>query len=254
MSFLPWRRTDARPSPRGAGVEATYPLVLRGERMVSNLAGVLFSVRIEGAWRFAHTGPPEHHDPAAVTRDHLRRQAARVLRGHSVLNLSAAQDASNTVLGRWSCPMEGLEVGGTVHLDVSAHDRRLAEEHTRRQQTNDLAHGAELHRLAYLQHILADRDLRRVWWIAQFPDRFGECDALARVLQDLPSPREAEEDVIREDIRRFTDKLLTDLHSPQQREVFLTALVQTLHALGHNELKTAATHFHSRPPTGSETA
>ncbi|MEV7863725.1 hypothetical protein AB0O86_34275 [Streptomyces hirsutus] len=254
MSLLPWRRNDAQPSPSGTDVEATYLLTMRGEQMVSHLTGVLFSVRIDGAWRWTHTDPPTHHDPAAAARNHLRRQAARILRRHSVLNLPAAQDSVNTVLSKWSCPLAGLEAGGTAHLDVSAHDRGLAEEHSRRQQATDLAHEAELHRLTQLQQILADRDLRRVWWIAQFPDRFAECDALADALQGLSSPHEAEEDGIRDDIRRFTDKLLTDLHTPQQREVFLTALIRTLHALGHDELKTAATHFQSQPATGSETA
>ncbi|MGW6890348.1 hypothetical protein [Streptomyces chartreusis] len=222
--------------------------------MASNLAGVLFSVRIDGAWRWTGTGPPSHHDPAAVARDHLRRQSARVLRRHSVLDLPAAQDAANTVLSTWRCPLEGLQAAGTVQLDVADHDRGLAEEHARHQQTMDLAHETELHRLTHLQAILADQDLRRVWWIARFPDRFSECDALAEVLRDLPPSREAEADGIRQDIRRFTDRLLTDLHSPQQREVFLTALIQTLHALGHDELKTAATHFQSQHATGSDTA
>ncbi|WSQ15102.1 hypothetical protein OG604_49515 [Streptomyces sp. NBC_01231] len=222
--------------------------------MSSHLASVLFAVRIDGAWRWTHTDPPDHHDLEAVARDHLRQQAARVLRRHSVLNLAAAQDAANSALGKWSCPFPGLEAIGGVHLNVPVRDRGLAEDHARRQQAADLAHEEELHRLAHLQHILADPNLRRVWWIAQFPDRFNDLGSLATVLQGLPSPHEAEDDGIRSDIRRFADQLVTDLHTPQQREVFLTALIQTLHALGHHELKNSAAHFHSPPETRSATA
>ncbi|MFF7647084.1 hypothetical protein [Streptomyces canus] len=217
--------------------------------MASTHTGVLFSVRITGAWRRSPASAPHHHEPAAVARDYLRRQTASVLRQHCVLNLPAAEDATNTAIGSWICPMEGLEVTGTVHLGTTAHDCALAQEHVRRRQAADLAHEAELHRLTHLQTLLANRDLRRVWWIAQYPDRFSECDALEKVLQDLPSPQdaEAEEDGIRRDIRRFTDKLLTDLHAPQQRDLFLTALIQTLRALGHDELTAAAAAFQSRP-------
>ncbi|MGW4759412.1 hypothetical protein [Streptomyces chartreusis] len=254
MSLVPWRRRNVRAQSSGAGNEATYPLALRGERMASSLSGALFTVRINGAWRWTRTGPLDHHNPAAVARDHLRRQTAGVLRRHSVLNLSAALDAANAVAGTWSHPADGLETAGAVHVDVAAHDRGLAEEHARRQQTTTMAQEAELQRLAHLQHILAHPDLLRVWWIAQFPERFNELTALASALQGLPPPHEAEEDDIRADIRRFTDHLVTDLHTPQQREVFLTALIQTLHALGHTELAKAATPFQSPPATGSATA
>lgn len=253
MSPLPWRRDVTRPSAHDGDIEATHPFAMPGERMASNVAGVSFSVRIDGAWRWTRTKPSDHHNPAAVARDQLRRKAAHILREHSVLDLPAACDAVNTAIGRWTSPEPGLEVNGTVHLNVPARDRCLAQEHSYRRQAADRAHEEELHRLFHLQRILSDHDLRRVWWMAQFPDRFTECDGLAHALHDLPSPDEVKEDSIRDDIHRFTDKLLTDLHTPQLREVFLTALVQTLRALGHHELGTAAAHFQSRPAPGSAT-
>ncbi|MFD4231404.1 hypothetical protein [Streptomyces sp. NPDC058545] len=219
--------------------------------MASHLTGVHFTIRIDGAWRWTQADPPDLHDPAATARDHLRRHAAKVLRRHSVLGLAAAQDAANTVLGQWSCPVVGLEAAGSVHLAASASDRDLAEEHARRQQAIDLAHEEELHRLARLQHVLADPELRRVWWIAQFPDRFGDLTDLATALQGLPLPHTDEDDDIRGDIRRFTEQLVTDLHTPQQREIFLQALIQTLQTLGRHDLGATASRWHTPPETGS---
>ncbi|MFE4089055.1 MULTISPECIES: hypothetical protein [Streptomyces] len=221
--------------------------------MNSRLPGVAFTVRIAGLWRAEGTEFPEHGNPASVARDHLRRQAAHVLGQHSVLQLAAARDAANAALGHWSRPDSGpeLEAAGAVHLDVAAHDRALAEDHARRQQAAERAHAEELHRLIHLQHILADPHLRRVWWIALFPDRFNDLDDLASKLNGLPPPHKAESDGIRSDIRRFTDQLVTALHTPQQRELFLTALIQTLNMLGHQDLMSAATDFRSPPETGS---
>ncbi|WP_225839577.1 hypothetical protein [Streptomyces sp. NK08204] len=81
-----------------------------------------------------------------------------------------------------------VEVAGAVELDV-ASEGRLAEEHARRQQAADLEHNVKLHRLMQLQRVLADPNLRRVWWIARFPDRFND-------LED----------------QRFTDELVTAHH------------------------------------------
>ncbi|GAB7111145.1 hypothetical protein JCM4814A_94640 [Streptomyces phaeofaciens JCM 4814] len=221
--------------------------------MNSHLPGVAFIVRIDGAWRAEGTEIPEHGNPAAVAREHLRRQTARVLRQHSVLQLAAARDAADAALGYWTRPASGpeLEAAGAVHLNVTAHDRALAEDHAHQQQAADHAHAEELHRLTHLQHILADPHLRRVWWIAQFPERFNDLNDLADKLTGLPPPHEAESDGIRGDIRRFTDQLVTDLHTPQQRELFLTALIQTLTTLGHHELMSAATDFRSPSETRS---
>jgi hypothetical protein len=130
----------------------------------------------------------------------------------------------------------------------------LAEEHARRQQTAVLDHEEELQRLAHLQHLLSDPDLRRVWWIARFPDRFEDLTALADALKGLPSPHVVGEGDVRSNIRRFTEQLITDLHTPQQREFFLTALIQTLSALGHDELAHDATDFRRPPQTGSTSA
>ncbi|MFE2644605.1 hypothetical protein ACFXDO_18840 [Streptomyces nigra] len=69
--------------------------------------------------------------------------------------------------------------------------------------------------------------------MAQFPDRFNDLDDLAQALKGLPAPQAAQDNDLRGDIRRFTDDLVTTLHTPQ-REVFVQALVQTLTALGHH--------------------
>ncbi|MGW8993908.1 hypothetical protein ACWGRF_28810 [Streptomyces zhihengii] len=253
MTFLPWRRrTPALPAPRAADAqEACHPLVLRDERMTSRLKAVCFTVRIDGAWNWTRPDSPELHDPAATARDHLRRHTAKVLRQHSVLDLAAAQDAVNAALSQWSCVAPGLRCIGGARLEAAPRDRNLAQEHACRQQTLSLAHEEELDCLAHLQHVLADPDLRRVWWIAQFPDRFDDLQALAAALKGLPPPREAESDGIRSDILRFTEQLITDLHTPQQREIFLQALVQTLQTLGHHSLKNAADRWRTPPETGS---
>ncbi|MGJ3558059.1 hypothetical protein ACR6C2_00465 [Streptomyces sp. INA 01156] len=131
-----------------------------------------------------------------------------------MLDLEAAEDAANAVLMRWNRIAHGLEVAGVVRLDAPARDRALAEEHVRRQQAADLEHADEMHRLAHLQRVLADPDLRRVWWSAQFPDRFTDLNALTAALQGLPVQHAPEDDDLRGDIRRFTDRIVTTLHTP----------------------------------------
>ncbi|MET9437563.1 hypothetical protein [Streptomyces sp. NPDC006551] len=219
--------------------------------MASRLKAVHFTVRIDGAWSWAQAEHPDLHDPVATARDHLRRDAAKVLRQHSVLDLAATQDAVNTALGKWSCAAPGLKCVGRARLEATSRDRELAEEHARRQQAMSLAHEEELDRLAHLQRVLADPDLRRVWWITQFPDRFKDLDTLTTALQGLAPPHEAESDGIRSDILRFTEQLLTDLHTPQQREIFLQALTQTLQTLGHHSLRDAADRWRTPLETGS---
>ena len=217
--------------------------------MASRITGVYFTVRITGAWRWKHSEPPEHRDPAVPARDHLRRQAGRVLSQHSILDPEAAQDAANTILTRWSRPLPGLEVIGEIRLGTPArNDTALAEEHTRRRQAADLAQEEELARLTHLQQVLADPDLRRVWWMARFPDRFTDLASLTEALQGLPLPRELYDDDIRGDIRRFTDQLVTELHTPEQRDLFLRALIRTLGIVGQEDLKTAAARWQT--PTG----
>jgi hypothetical protein len=203
---------------------------------------VFFTARIDGAWRPAPgQAAPDYHDPDALAGHHLRR--------HSVLDPAAARDAANTALARWLPATDRLEVTGSVQLTVSARDCDLAEEHSRRQQATDLEHEDGMRRLAHLQRVLADPDLRQVWWIAQYPDRHEDLTSLEQALRDLPPPHETTDDGIRGDVRRFADRLLTTLHTPQQREVFL----QALHTLGHHDLKTTAAHWQAdnapgRPP------
>ncbi|MFZ4302277.1 hypothetical protein ACOZE3_30760 [Streptomyces cinereoruber] len=253
MIFLPWRRrTPSLLAPCAVGAQtAGHSLVLQNERMVSHLKAVYFTVHIDGTWSSTQPDPPSLHNPVAIARNHLRRQAAKILRQHCVLDLAAAQDDINAVLGQQSCAAPGLKTVGAARLEASPRDRELAEEHARRQQALSLEHEEELDRLAHLQHVLADPDLRRVWWIARFPDRFGELEALATALQGLPPPREAKNDGLRSDILRFTEQLVTDLHTPQQRELFLQVLIQTLQTLGHHELKDAATQWRTPPENGS---
>lgn len=251
MSILPWRRPTAQPASYAAQAEGTHPLVMNDERMASCIASVFFTVRVDGAWRWTHADPAGHHDPAVLARHHLRRQATRLLCQYSVLDLDAAQDAANAVLMRWNHPTPGMETAGSVQLTTTGRDRDLAAEHACRQQDLDLEHEQQLRRLAHLQRVLADPDLQRVWWIAEFPDRLGELKELTDALQGLPQPHEAADDDLRSDIRRFTDQFITAMHTPQQREIFLKALTQTLHTLGHHDLKATAARWHNRHDPGS---
>ncbi|MFJ8755324.1 hypothetical protein ACIREO_39360 [Streptomyces sp. NPDC102441] len=219
------------------------------ERMPSRIASVFFTVRANGAWR-PTTQAPEHSDPATATRHHLRQAIARVLSRHSVLHLEAAQDAANTALLQSLRPTAGLEVTGTVALRVSAADRDLAQEHAQRQQAFDLEREEELRRLAHLQSVLADPDLRRVWWIDRYPDRHSELVTLRTALEDMPRPYEITAHDSGGAISRFTEQFLTTLHTPQQREVFLEALIKSLQTLGHQELTTMATHWQTSPNEG----
>ncbi|WP_275562535.1 hypothetical protein [Streptomyces sp. 5-6(2022)] len=253
MSLLRRRSRPAQLAADAAGASTAHPLVLSDERMASHISSVYFTVRITGSWQWTH-GDTGQGDLAMPARAHLRRQAAGILCRHSVLDLAAAHDDINSCLSQRGRPMPGLEVSGMAELSVAAADRALAEEHARRQQAADLEHGEELHRLAQLQRVLADPDLRRVWWMAQFPDRFNDLDNLAQALKGLPAPQEAQDDDLRGDIRRFTDDLVTTLHTPQQREVFVQALVQTLTALGHQRLATATALRHRPHDPGSTPA
>ncbi|WP_101257273.1 hypothetical protein [Streptomyces barkulensis] len=253
MSILPWRRT-ARPALLLSDSETAHPLVMSGERMPSRIPSVFFTVRIDGAWRPRQDEMPGHHDPATLARHHLRHGADRVLSSYSVLDRAAAQDAANTAMARWHSPAAGLEVIGSVQLAVSAQDRELAEEHTRRHQNIDLEHEAEMRRLTHLQRVLADPNLRRMWWINQFPDRFDQLSDLVKELGDLPAPCEREDDGTRGDIRRFIDQLVTATDTPEQRDLFLKALIHALHVLGHHDLKTTAAQWQTQHEPGSTPA
>ncbi|MFJ9718538.1 hypothetical protein ACIRPQ_21800 [Streptomyces sp. NPDC101213] len=243
MSFLPRRRKIGQPTPMAPSTDTAHPLVLRDERMASHITSVCFTVHLDGSWRWIAAAPVKHHDPGMLARDHLRQQVADILRRHSVLNAAAAQDAVNTALMQWTSAVSGLEVAGAARLDVPIRDREVAQEHIRRQQTADLEHEEEMYRLAHLQRVLADPHLRRVWWVAQSPGRFSDLNSLKEALEELPLPREPEDDGVRGDIRRFTDQLVTALHTQHQREVFLTALGTVLNALGHHDLKKTAAQW-----------
>ncbi|MFD6279484.1 hypothetical protein ACFWFI_28545 [Streptomyces sp. NPDC060209] len=224
---------------------------MTSERIASHLASVFFTARINGSWRRPSTPAPDHQAPAALARDHLRRKAEHAVRPYSVLDVGAAQDAANAALAHWG-RVSGLEATGAVELHVTAHDRGLAEEHARRQQAADLDHEENLYRLAQLQRVLANPDLRRVWWIARFPDRFNDIQGLTAALENLPQPHEPMDDDLRGDVRRFTDQLFTDLHTPQQREVFLQAFVQTLNILGQHDLQATAAQWLAPEAPGSQ--
>lgn len=226
-----------------------HPLALHGERLASRIPSVFFTANVSGSWRHVGAVTP-HQDPAALARDHLRRQAAQAVREYSVLDAAAAQDAANAALAQ---PPRGCPLGitGSVHLEVTDLDRGLAEEHARRKQTADLDHEEETYRLAHLQRILADEDLRRVWWIARFPDRFTDLERIKTALDGLPSRTEPADDDLRGDIKTFTDRLVTALHTPEQREVFLHALVQTLTIVGHHNLASDAARWCTAHDPGS---
>ncbi|MFE1947084.1 hypothetical protein [Streptomyces massasporeus] len=251
MSILPWRRTPAAVIPDATQAQGSHPLIMTAERTASCIAGVFFTVRIDGAWRWPHPDQADHHDPAVLARHHLRQQAARVLSQYSVLDLAAAQDAASTALMRWSQPIPGLEVTGSVRLTVTARDRDLAAAYARQQQALDLEHALQMRRLAHLQRVLADPDLQRVWWLAEFPERLSELQTLTDALEGLPLPHDPAQDDLRSDIRHFTDRFIATMHTPQQREIFLKALTQTLHTLGHHDLKDTAARWHNRDDPGS---
>ncbi|WP_318218766.1 hypothetical protein [Streptomyces sp. SCL15-6] len=252
MSILSWR-SRAIPQAPHTDDSTAHPLALNGERMASHITSVFFTARIHGWWRRAGITSPPHQDPAALAGDYLRRQTAQAVRQYSVLDAAAAQDAANAALTQWRS-VAALEVAGNVHLEVTDIDRSLAKEHALRQQAADLDHEEEMYRLAQLQRILADADLRRVWWISRFPDRFNDLEGLKTALEGLSPSNEPADDDLRGDIRNFTDRLVRAMHTPEQREVFLHALVQTLNVFGRHELATDADHWRATHDPGSPPA
>ncbi|MFD4698294.1 hypothetical protein [Streptomyces niveus] len=204
---------------------------------------MFFTVRINGTWRLPEDETPQHHDPAVLARHQAREHARRTLARYSVLDIPAAQDAVNAVIARWHDPDTGLDMYGAAQLVVGERERALAEEHLRTEQTGDLERQETRRRLIFLQRILSDPDLRLVWWIDRYPDRLGELTELEVTLGDLKPPRGPSHDALRDEIVRFVDQLLSDIRTPQQREVFLRALTQTLEALGSTELKAAAAQW-----------
>ncbi|MFD5099836.1 hypothetical protein [Streptomyces albidochromogenes] len=101
-------------------------------------------------------------------------------------------------------------------------------------------HQPKLRRLTHLQRVLAHPDLRRVWWLDQFPDRYNQHPDPIDESRGLPAPRQPGDDGMRRDFKHFTNQFLTALHTPQQPELFLSLLSQTLHILGQHDLKSTA--------------
>ncbi|MFI8104003.1 hypothetical protein [Streptomyces sp. NPDC086023] len=157
-----------------------------------------------------------------------------------MLELPAAQDAVNLAIGRPLHPKDGLLSYGAACLTVAEGDRTLAEKHLRRRQTAELEERDAHQRLVFLQRLLADPDLRLVWWLDQHPDRIGDLTHLARETKDLKPPRDSDHDVVHGEVSRFVDRPLTDMRTPQQHEVFLRALTQALHTLSSSELQQSA--------------
>lgn len=220
--------------------------------MPSHLSSVFFTVDVHGSWRLEGDKLLDHHDaPEVLLRQHLRSTVGHVLSSHSVLRLDAARDAAQTAVNEWVPPVTGLKVSGLVQLAVSAQDHDWAEQHARRHREGELEQEDELRRLAHLQRLLADPDLRRVWWMAHFPERLGDLPQLKTVLEDLPLPQPPGENDVRSDIRRFTEQLINVLQTSQQREIFLEALTRTLHTLGHHRLEATAARWHSPDDPGS---
>ncbi|MDX2546164.1 hypothetical protein ACOT81_27440 [Streptomyces sp. WI04-05B] len=178
-----------------------------------------------------------------LARHQLRERVRRTLAFYSVLDADAAQDAANADITRWHNTDLGLEIRGSARLAVGAPEKTQAEEHLRRERTGSFERQEALSHLAFLQHVMSDADLRLVWWIDRHPDRIGDLDAVRTALQDLKPPRDPSHDVLREEVVRFVDQLLADIHTPQQREVFLRALAQTLQVLGRTELQAAAAQW-----------
>ncbi|WP_307076149.1 hypothetical protein [Streptomyces canus] len=195
-------------------------------------------------------------DLAALARHQLRERIRRTLAFYTVLDAGSAQDAVNADITQWHNADPRLETRGSVRLSVGAQDASLAEEHLRKEQARSLEQQETLRRLTFLQHVMSDPDLRLVWWIDRHPDRLHELDAVGTALQDLRPPRDPSYDVLRDEVVRFVDQLLADIRTPQQRQVFLRALAQTLQALGSTELHTAAAQWldTAAPDPGSSSA
>ncbi|MEU9034616.1 hypothetical protein AB0D45_06835 [Streptomyces sp. NPDC048352] len=257
MSFL--TRRLGRPKPPSAEIgpaaaseaSASEGVVeLRDERFASRVPSIFFTAHIQGSWLVPEEAPYERIDSVALparVRHVLRERARRTLSRHSVLELPAAQDEVNLAMARPNQPVRQFTAYGSARLTVDKEDRNVAQEHLRRAQLTDLEQHDAQRRLVFLQSLLADPDLRRVWWIDRHPERLDALQDLQDQVKDLRAPNGTDRDAVRGEVFRFVDQLLTDMRTPQQREVFLRALTQALHALGSTELQqTAATWLPTR--------
>jgi hypothetical protein len=191
-------------------------------------------------WRATTKDGLQHNDPEAVARHHLRENARRVLADFAVLEVVAAQDAVNAVIGSWSATGAGLDVRGSAVLAVPPEDLDLAKEHLRTGRTGDLQRMETLRDITFLQQILADQDQRIVWWITHHPDRLEELASLNSQLAGLRPPSGLARDELRSQVIHFIDRMTAELHTPQQREMFIRALARALQVLGNSELQRTA--------------
>lgn len=236
---------DTQPDPSGG-----HRLVLDKERIPSRIASVFFTVHVHGVWHSTSAAAGQDDGRDVLARYHLRRQLEHTLGDYSVLDLAAAQDAANVALTPSLRPAADLEITGTVRLKAANAMRRLAKQHLDRQQQAGLDHEEIHHRIILLHRVLADTDTRLVWWVDQHPDRLADLPEFLKGLEKLHPPRDLSHEGFRTEVIRFTDQLLADFHTPQQREVFLRALTQALHALGSSRLKDQAAQW--LPATGSD--
>jgi hypothetical protein len=211
--------------------------------MPSRLPSLHFTVVLEGTWQLDDSVALQHHAPEAIARTHLREHIGRVLRRHTVHALPAAQDAVNAVIARPLCPEQGLLVHGTAHLTLSDEDRATADEHLRRSRQGDLEQEETRQRLAFLRSVLSDPSQRMVWWVDRFPGQIKELAAVDSALGSLTPPPADAHTTVQDEAARFVDRLFAEMHTPQQREVFVRALARTVEALASIDLQAAATRW-----------
>ncbi|CAM5552981.1 putative protein OS=Streptomyces fumanus OX=67302 GN=GCM10018772_61810 PE=4 SV=1 [Streptomyces fumanus] len=58
-------------------------------------------------------------------------------------------------------------------------------------------------------------------------------------------------DELRGEVRRFTDRFVTAMHTAHHREIFLKALNPDRHALGHQDLEDTDARWHHCDDPGS---
>ncbi|MFD7547881.1 hypothetical protein [Streptomyces sp. NPDC059816] len=263
MSLFARRRGAPGPSPSAydtatvpVAPEAGTPFSLCDEHIPSRVPSLHFTIAINGTWNLDDGSPLQHHAPDSLARNHLREHAARILKRHTVLAIPAARDAVNAVIARPLAPEPGLRVHGLACLTVSDADQALAQEHLRRAQQGDLGREETRRRIGFLRAILSDPDQRTVWWIDQYPERLAELKQVQEAVRGLTPPHDSTRDTVEDEVAWFVDQLLAEMRTPQQREVFLRALTQTLHALGSTDLQSAATRWMPSAPAkpGADTA
>ncbi|TFV33203.1 hypothetical protein E4K10_30505 [Streptomyces sp. T1317-0309] len=250
MSMFGRRRRRSGPPPEpdtAKKASGTHPrqgtVSIADERLPSRVSSVFFSVCITGTWSLQGDALSQRRDPAAVARHHLREQTRHTLTHYDVLDAMAAEDAVNVAITPQLELPEGLTVQCTAELAVTNRDRSLAEEHLRTEQRGDLERQETRRRITFLQRILADSDLRPVWWIDQYPERLKDFAQLEAAVKGLKAPHDDSHDVLRDEVLRFADQLLADIRTPQQREVFLRALTQTLQTLGSTKLQAVSAQW-----------